>query len=109
MKRIIVAAIMLLGAAIVAKADNDTYIDATRHGRGNDALQADVDSCAQIYGAPANGTPTSRPFKQCMLGHGWRYQFGTLSPRTKSVPAQASDDSWSFIGCTFNPSSGSDC
>jgi hypothetical protein len=109
MKRIIVALILLLGAGLAAKADNDTYVDNTRHGRGNDALHADVDSCAQIFGMPQNGTPTSRPFRRCMLGHGWRYQFSTLSPRTRPSPAPADDDSWTFLGCTFNPASSSDC
>jgi hypothetical protein len=99
----------LLGAVLAAKADNDTYVDNTRHGRGNDALHADVDICAQTYGMPQNGIPTSRQFKQCMLGHGWRYKFTSLSPRTRQPPAQADDDSWSFIGCTFNPASSSDC
>jgi len=106
MKRMMMAAILLLGAAVAAKADNDTYVDNTRHGRGNDALHADVNICSQTYGMPQDGTPTSRQFKQCMLGHGWRYRFTTIS-RPSSAPAD--DDSWSFIGCTFNPASSSDC
>jgi hypothetical protein len=109
MKRMIIVAILLLGATLGAKADNDTYFDNTRQGRGNDVLDADVNSCAQIFGMPQNGTPTSRAFNRCMLGHGWRFQYTTLSPKTKPAPAAADDDSWSFIGCTFNPASSSDC
>jgi hypothetical protein len=109
MNRTIIAAILLFGAVVAAKADNDTYVNNTKHGRGNGALDADVHTCAQTLGMPQNGAPTSRQFKRCMLGYGWRFQFTTVSPRAKPSSTSTDDDSWSFIGCTFNPSSGSDC
>jgi hypothetical protein len=108
MNRWLIAAILLSSAVLAAKADNDTYFDATKHGRGNDALDADAYSCAAIYGTPKNGTKVSRQFNRCMLGHGWRYQFTTLSPKAKPSPSR-SDDDWSFTGCTFNPASSSAC
>jgi hypothetical protein len=109
MKRAIVAATLFFGAMVAAQADNDTYIDNTKGGRGNDALHAAANSCAQIYGMPQNGTPTSRQFNRCMLGYGWRFQFTTLSPKRKPAPVQPDDDSWSFDGCIFNPTSSSSC
>jgi hypothetical protein len=109
MKRAIVAAIVLFSAVLAAKADNDTYVDNTRHGRGNDALAADVHTCAQTLGMPQNGAPTSPQFKRCMSSYGWRFQYTTVSQRTKPSSAPVDDDSWSFIGCTFNPSSSSSC
>jgi hypothetical protein len=108
MKRAIMAALLLFGTVLSAQADNNTYVDNTRLGRGNDALNADVNICAQTLGKPQNGQPTSAQFKQCMLGRGWRWKFTTVS-RTKPAANSADDDCWSFIGCTFNPSSGSDC
>jgi hypothetical protein len=109
MKRAILMAVLLFGTTLAARADNDTYVDNTRHGRGNDALHADVGLCAQTLGEPQNGQPTSRQFKQCMLGHGWKWKFTTVSRAPKPARNSANDDSWTFIGCTFNPSSGSDC
>jgi hypothetical protein len=108
MKRTIVAALLLLGTVLAAKADNDTYVDTTRHGRGNDALDMDVSTCAQTFGMPQNGAPTSPQFKRCMLKLGWKWKFTTLSPRAKPSTA-TDDDGWSFTGCTFNPASSSDC
>jgi hypothetical protein len=78
MKRLLMAAVLLAGGTLNAFADNDTYFDVTKHARSDDLLHADVDSCAQKFGAPKNGTPTSRPFKRCMLGHGWRFSHTTV-------------------------------
>jgi len=73
MKRLALVTLLLLGSALNAYADNDVYNDNTRHARGDDALQADTDTCSQMLGAPQNGTPTSRPYKSCMLARGWRF------------------------------------
>jgi hypothetical protein len=73
MKRFALIATLLLGSALNAHADNDVYTNITRHPRGDDALQVDTSSCSQLVGAPQNGTPTSRPYKSCMLALGWRY------------------------------------
>jgi hypothetical protein len=72
MKRLALIAMLLLGGALNARADNDIYNNTLKQARGDDALQADTEICDQQYGAPQNGTPTSRQYKRCMLARGWR-------------------------------------
>jgi hypothetical protein len=74
MKRLALVTLLLLGGALSAHADNDVYDNVTKHERGDDALQADTGYCSQMLGAPQNGVPTSRQYKRCMLGRGWRYR-----------------------------------
>ncbi len=73
MKRLSLAALLLLGGALSAHADNDVYNNTTRHRRGDDVLQADTNYCSQLLGAPQSGTPTSKAYKSCMLSRGWRF------------------------------------
>ena len=73
MKRMILAAALLLGGALGAQADNNTWYNVAKQPRGTDALHVDVDYCEQRVGPDLNGRPTSRQFKQCMLGRGWRF------------------------------------
>src|ERR1700726_4368465 len=70
MKRLALVTLLLLGSALNAQADNDNI---TKRPRGDDALQADTNTCSQMLGAPQNGTPTSRSYKSCMLARGWRF------------------------------------
>ncbi len=42
MKRWSLVALLLLGSALSAQADNDVYNNITRHPRGDDVLQADT-------------------------------------------------------------------
>jgi hypothetical protein len=73
MKCLTLAALLLLGGALSAHADIDTYNDITKRHRSDDLLHADVSYCAQRFGEPKNGVPTSRVFKRCMLTRGWRF------------------------------------
>lgn len=73
MKRLSLIAMLLLGSALNAHADQDVYTDTARHPRGDAVLQADTNDCSAQLGAPQNGTPTSRAYKRCMLARGWRY------------------------------------
>jgi hypothetical protein len=73
MKRLILGVMLVAGSVLAAHADNDTYTNLRKVARGDDVLHADVESCAQKYGHPKNGVPTSRAFKRCMLAHGWRF------------------------------------
>jgi len=73
MKRLGLMAMLLLGGAASAYADNDVYNNTTRHPRSDGVLQADTSYCSQEQGAPQSGTPTSRAYKRCMLSRGWRY------------------------------------
>jgi hypothetical protein len=77
MKRLAMVTALLLGGVLGAHADNDVYTNITKHERGDEALHADTDACAQRFGAPRNGIPTSRQFKRCMLGRGWKFDHTT--------------------------------
>jgi hypothetical protein len=81
MKRLALVTLLLLGGAMSARADNDIYNNTMKYARGDDALQADTEYCSQLLGAPQNGTPTSRAYKRCMLGRGWRFSH-TVRQRT---------------------------
>ena len=74
MKRLSLVALLLLGGALNAYADNDVYSNITKHRRSDDVLQADTRACSQELGAPQSGTPTSKAYRSCMLAHGWRYR-----------------------------------
>jgi hypothetical protein len=73
MKRLSLVALLLLGSALGAQADNDVYNNITRHPRSDDALQADTLYCSQLSGAPQSGTPTPKACQRCVLSRGWRY------------------------------------
>jgi hypothetical protein len=70
MKRTILTAAVLLGSALNAQADINTWINTAKYPRCNDAVQADARYCEQQVGQDTNGKPTSRRFKQCMAGRG---------------------------------------
>jgi hypothetical protein len=78
MKRLAMVTALLLGGVLGAHADNDVYNDVAKHARGDDVLHADTAYCAQRFGAPQNGAPTSRQFKRCMLGRGWKFDHTTI-------------------------------
>ena len=73
MKRLALIAVLLLGGALDARADNDIYDNIQKQARGDDALHADTAVCDQQLGAPQNGVPASRTYKRCMLARGWRF------------------------------------
>jgi hypothetical protein len=73
MKRLALITLLLLGSALNAHADNDIYNNTLKQARGDDALHADNVTCDAQFGAPQNGVPTSRAYKSCMLGRGWRF------------------------------------
>jgi hypothetical protein len=77
MRRMILAAALLLGGALGAQADIDTWVNVAKYPRGDDALQVDARYCEQQVGQNTNGKPTSRRFKQCMAGRGWRFDHST--------------------------------
>jgi hypothetical protein len=73
MKRLALIALLLLGGALSADADNDIYDNTMKQAGGDDALHGDTAVCDQQFGAPQNGVPTSRAYKRCMLARGWRF------------------------------------
>src|ERR1700674_6117 len=77
MKRTVLAVALLLGGALGAHADIDTWVNVAKQPRGNEALQVDARYCERRVGQNVNGRPTSRQFKRCMLGRGWRFDHST--------------------------------
>jgi hypothetical protein len=67
MKRIALIAVLLLGQRGRRAADRDIWSSTRGNPRGDAALQADVSACSMLLGAPQNGVPTSREYKNCML------------------------------------------
>jgi hypothetical protein len=73
MKRLGLMTLLLLGSVLSAQADSDVYNNTLKQARGDDALQADTETCNDQIGAPQNGTVTSQAYRRCMLGHGWKF------------------------------------
>lgn len=71
--RLLLAAALLAGGALQAHADMDYYTNTRKQDRSTDVLHADMQACAQKVGPTRNGQPTSRAYKACMRGHGWRF------------------------------------
>ena len=84
MKCLSLVAALLLGGVLSAQADNDVYNNTLKQPRGNAALQVDTSDCSQMLGAPQNGTVTSREYKRCMLGRGWRFSH-TVRERVRTT------------------------
>jgi hypothetical protein len=76
MKRLVVAAILLMSAVVGAQADSE-YANTRKQWRGDDALQADAQYCDQRFGVVLDGAVTPAAYKKCMLGRGWRYRRAT--------------------------------
>ena len=85
MERIALIAVMLIGSVVGAQADRDIWSSTSGHPRGDAALQTD---CNMVLGAPQNGVPTSREYKRCMLGRGWRFNY---TVRERTVRTRPSD------------------
>ncbi len=51
--------------------------------RGDDALHVDTAYCDAQFGAPQNGTVTSRQYKSCMRARGWRFSRTIREPRRR--------------------------
>ena len=74
MKKIILAAALLMAAGPAAYADYDVWTDLAKHHRSNDVLHADEESCQEQTGQQNfNGSPILPAYKSCMRGRGWRF------------------------------------
>jgi hypothetical protein len=73
MKRLGLVTLLLLGGVLNAYADNDLYTNIMKRPRGDGALQVDTNYCSEQFGAPQNGTVTSKAYKGCMRARGWRF------------------------------------
>jgi hypothetical protein len=84
MKRTALAALLLVGAALSAHADNSVYDNTLKKARGDAELQVDGQYCDQRVGVVRNGMATSPAYKKCMLSRGWRYRYTTRTPPEKT-------------------------
>jgi hypothetical protein len=84
-ERVCLVAMLLFVGTLNAPADNAVYDNITRHPRGDDVLQADIDYCSQMLGAPQSGTPTPHAYKSCMRRRGWRYSHAVRERATHRV------------------------
>src|SRR5260370_16427275 len=100
MKRLGLIAMLLLGSAVHAHADNDVYTNTLKQPRGDDALHADTAICDAQFGAPQNGTVTSRQYKRCMLAHGWRFGH-TIRERTRRADGYPDPDNPGLVSHHF--------
>jgi hypothetical protein len=71
MKRLVVAAILLMSAVVAAQADSE-YANTRKQWRGDDTLQADAQYCNQRFGVVLDGAVTPAAYKKCMLGRRYR-------------------------------------
>jgi hypothetical protein len=66
MKRLVVAAILLMSAVVGAQADSE-YANTRKQWRGDNALQADAQYCDQRFGVVLDGAVTPAAYKKCMI------------------------------------------
>ena len=86
MKRVSLVALLLLGSAAAAHADSDVYNNMLKYARSDDELHMASADCAARFGAPDNGTVTSRQYKTCMRSHGWRFSHTVREPADDGYP-----------------------
>jgi hypothetical protein len=84
MKRLALITALLLGSALSAHADNDIYNNTLKQARGDGALHTDTAACDAQFGAPQNGTVTSRAYRSCMRARGWRFSHTVRERTTKN-------------------------
>ena len=80
MKRIVLAAALLMAAATAAYADHDVWTDMHKHPRSDDVLNADAAACrAQTGQGNFNGSPLLPSYLRCMLARGWRFNYTAVT------------------------------
>jgi len=80
MKRIVLAAALLMAAAAAAHADYDVYTNILKQPRSEDVLHADEAYCSEKTGQQNfNGSPILSTYKGCMRGRGWRFNYTAVS------------------------------
>ena len=76
MKRIVLAAALLMAAGAAAHAYTDHFTNLLKQPRGDDVLNADAASCREKTGQQNfNGSPMLSSYTRCMRGRGWRFDY----------------------------------
>jgi len=77
MKRIVLAAALLIAAGAAAQADSDHWTDLRpKLSRGDDVLTVDAANCRYQTGQQNyNYSPMLPSYLRCMRGQGWRFDY----------------------------------
>lgn len=76
MKRIALAAALLIAAGAAAQADVDHFTNLRKQPRGDDLLHVDAQSCRDQTGQlNFNGSPMLPTYLRCMRARGWRFDY----------------------------------
>jgi len=80
MKRIVLAAALLIAAGAAAYADTDHFTNLLKQHRGDDVLSVDAQDCRDRTGQQNyNGSPMLRAYLRCMRASGWRVDYTHVS------------------------------
>jgi len=97
MKRVLLTAVILLGATFAAHADQNVWTNLLKTPRGDYAVKQDAAYCADRVGPDLERQPMSPAFKRCMRGRGWSLDHIRVTPHQPSV----SWDDPTFQTCPF--------
>ena len=76
MKRIVLAAALLMAAGVAAHADTDHFTNLLKQPRGDDVLNVDAQDCRDRTGQQNyTGSPMLPSSLRCMRGRGWRFDY----------------------------------
>ena len=76
MKKIVLAAALLIVASATAYADVDHFTNLLKQPRGDDVLSVDAQDCRDRTGQPNyNGSPMYPSYVRCMRSRGWRFDY----------------------------------
>jgi hypothetical protein len=83
MKRIVLAAAMLIAAGAAAQADTDHWTDVrSKVSRGDAVLNVEAENCRYQTGQQNyNGSPMLPAYLRCMRARGWRFDYTEVNRR----------------------------
>jgi hypothetical protein len=79
MKRIALAAALLIAAGAAAQADVDHFTNLLKQPRGDDVLNVEAETCRDQTGQPNfNGSRMLPSYLRCMRARGWRFDYTSV-------------------------------